>query len=551
MAQILLDHHAVHGGGRAERRDIVFGEHGQNLMGVEPLEIVDKDRALAEPLAVELAPQCLAPAGVGNGQMQAVPLDTVPVFGGDKVAQHILIAVGGDFGIAGGAGGKEHQHGVVAAGGVGLPDKPAGEQTELGVEVVPAVAAAAHENLRLQAGTLALGLFNLPGGVAGGRGHNGADLGGLEAVHIVVFLQLIRGGNGHSAQLVEAQNGKPELIMAFQHQHDPVTPLNAQGFEVVGRLAGIFLDILEGEAALVQVLVDVEHGQLVGVGAAQTVHGVKGEIVMVIVDELNFLQRAPLVLGGLDEFLAQQGQLAVGGAGGEVGERLLFVAVAVHNHGQERAVLAVHGNHAVGGGGFIVDAVTGVEDLLMVAHADPQGALQHQVELVALVGGGGDGLGLLGFGIGIADVVGVRQAVFEQGRHVLNQNAVLIGGGDALALAGDGVGGQTGAFALQKVCDADAEGQRTLVDKGKGQIHLAGFIAAVLLHGGVGLLGHLRHGESADGAHFRDTRSDLQQLVMGYGVGFHGSNLLKCCKVLPGKGIKKAVPKQVTSFETE
>ena len=64
FADVLLDQHAVHGGRCAKCRDMVLCEHRKDVLRVEAVEIVHEDRRLAQPLAVELAPQSLAPAGV-------------------------------------------------------------------------------------------------------------------------------------------------------------------------------------------------------------------------------------------------------------------------------------------------------------------------------------------------------------------------------------------------------------------------------------------------------------------------------------------------------
>ena len=116
--QILLDQHPVHRGRRTERRDVVFGEHRQDLLGVEPIKVVDEHRTLAQPLAIQLAPERLAPAGLGDREVQSAGLHPVPVAGRDVMAQRIFVAVNGDLRIAGRAGREEHQHRVVAAGRV-------------------------------------------------------------------------------------------------------------------------------------------------------------------------------------------------------------------------------------------------------------------------------------------------------------------------------------------------------------------------------------------------------------------------------------------------
>ena len=52
----LLCQHPVHGGGRAEGGDAVLADHGQDLLRIEAVEVVDENRCLAQPLTVDLAP---------------------------------------------------------------------------------------------------------------------------------------------------------------------------------------------------------------------------------------------------------------------------------------------------------------------------------------------------------------------------------------------------------------------------------------------------------------------------------------------------------------
>ena len=72
-----------------------------------------------------------------------------------------------------------------------------------------------------------------------------------------MHLQLIGGGDCYSAQLVQRNHGGPELVVALQHQHNLVALLDTKGGEVVGVLVGHILHVLEGEAALVLVNVQM------------------------------------------------------------------------------------------------------------------------------------------------------------------------------------------------------------------------------------------------------------------------------------------------------
>jgi hypothetical protein len=60
--------------------------------------------------------------------------------------------------------------------------------------------------------------------------------------------------------------------VSFQHQHYLVALLDAEGLEVIRGLAGVFHDILEGEAALALVVRNIDHSGLVGALFSQRVN---------------------------------------------------------------------------------------------------------------------------------------------------------------------------------------------------------------------------------------------------------------------------------------
>ena len=215
LGNVLLDQHPVHSRRRAEGGDIVLCKQGQDLLRIKAVKVVDENACLAQPLAVELAPGGLCPPGVGNGQMQAVGVDPMPVFCGDKVTQGILVVMGRQLGIAGGAGGEEHQHWIVAAGGILGTGKVTGEQRVLLVKAAPAFPAAVYDDLMLQHRALGCGGIHLVCHIAVGGAEDGLHVAGLEAVCKVLFQQLVGGRDRHSAQLMQTQHRKPILIVAL------------------------------------------------------------------------------------------------------------------------------------------------------------------------------------------------------------------------------------------------------------------------------------------------------------------------------------------------
>ena len=527
-AQVVLDEHPVHRGRRAEGGDVIFRKQRQNLLGVEAVEVVDEDGRLAEPLAVELAPEGLGPAGVGDRQVQAVGVDLVPVFRRDEVAQGIFIIVGRQLRIAGGAGGEEHQHRVGAAGGVLGPGEVAAEEGVFLVEVVPALAAAADEDLLPHLGAFRRRQVDLVGGVAVGGAEDGADVRRMEAVAEVLGLELVGGGDGHGAQLVEAQDGEPELVVALEDEHDPVAPFDAQGLEVVGGPGRLLAHIVEGEAALRAVQGDVEHGQLLRLAAGQLVDHVEGEVELLLVLEGDGLDGAAAVLRGEDEVLvdAALGVLLPGGIGGRglVGLGLGRRAQGVQHDGVEGTVLAVDGDHAVGRGAVVVNAVALVENLAVLTDLNLHVAPDDEVALLAVVGGQLDVLVLRAGAVAKLHVEGQGDAVLEAGGQVVAGH--VVGFLDLLAVAGprQRVGAELGAVALDQVGDVDAEAQGAAVEKGDVQLPLAALTEAVFLLGDAGAAGHFSGGQAGDLPQLADTARHLANLVFesGQGLGCHG-----------------------------
>ena len=127
----------------------------------------------------------------------------------------------------------------------------------------------------------------------------------------------------------------------------------------------------------------------------------------------------------------------------------------------------------------------------------------------------------------------------------------------ALSPAGDGVAAQMGAVALQQVCQADAEGQGTLVDKRKGQVGSGGLVVPVLVQRQIGPLGHFQLAEAADAPHFADAERYLQQLCVDM-CGVHTAFLLENRNLVLGDGMKQGEgvllkeksPSQRNIFET-
>ena len=214
---------------------MVFCKHGQDVVGIEAVEVVDENGRLVEPLAVELAPHALGPAGVADGEVEPLRVHAVPVLGGDEMPQGIFVAVGRGLGIAGGAGGKEHQHQVLPLRRVLGAGEGGAEHGVLAVEVVPPLPAAVDQNFGHPGTDRRRGLLHVLRHLIVSGGHHSGDAGGLEPVLQIVGEHLVGRQQRHSPQLVEAHHGDPELVVPLQDQQHPVPPPDAQTLKIVGR----------------------------------------------------------------------------------------------------------------------------------------------------------------------------------------------------------------------------------------------------------------------------------------------------------------------------
>ena len=240
------------------------------------------------------------------------------------------------------------------------------------------------------------------------------------------------------------------------------------------------------------------------------------------------LDRRPLlVLVGIDKFIADQVRILGLFRLGQDVIRLLRGA-ALHDEGQEETVLAVDGDHAVGRGALVEDAVALVQDLGMIAHLDLQRTLDDQVKFLPGVGRGVDGLMLLGLGVFIGNPVGRAQLLAEHRRQILDHDAVLLRRDGALAAPGDGIAGELRAVALKQVSQLNAEGQSALMNKGKGQVARALFILQVYIHRHVRPLGHLGAGVADNLSHLPDPAGKLVQFIVDCCLVHVFSPLLHC-----------------------
>ena len=115
LRKVFTYHEAIHRGWCTERGNVVLLNLAQQLLGRKLLVVKHKHGGTSKPLSVELAPYGFSPSRVGHGKVYAVFAQVVPEGTCYQMSQGIQKVVSHHFGLATGATGKIHQHGVVVS----------------------------------------------------------------------------------------------------------------------------------------------------------------------------------------------------------------------------------------------------------------------------------------------------------------------------------------------------------------------------------------------------------------------------------------------------
>ena len=277
--EILLDEEAVHRGRRAKAGHAVLFQHFEQVGGDEAVKVVHKQRGAADPLAIELAPARLGPAGIGHGHVDGVVPHVVPVIGRHRLRDGVGPAVRGHLGHAGGAAGEVDEHDIVVLRQLGGLVPLLGGSGHLRVKIQKARFVAQREQRRKRI-ALRCGGQHVFAHLRLLHAQDGAGAGSLNAVDNVLLLQLRRGGNQHAAQLEQAHCRYPELPAALEHQNHGVALFEAVRLEHIGRLVAHAADFAKGEGALMPLEVAPDQRPLIGRDARVFVHHIVGEMEM-------------------------------------------------------------------------------------------------------------------------------------------------------------------------------------------------------------------------------------------------------------------------------
>ena len=191
----------------------------------------------------------------------------------------------------------------------------------------------------------------------------------------------------------------------------------------------------------------MQHRQALRIAAGDLVHDVEGEVEPLGVLERDVLQRPVCVLLDLDEALddARRGRLAVRGAH----HRQRLLALARHDHREERALLAPDGDHPVRNRRPVEGGIPCFQDLFVLADAQLELSAKNVVVLLPSVGRGVDRRVLEPGIVVVGHEIRRRLAVAEMRGHVADLDALLARRHDAFARARHLQVGELGRMALQ------------------------------------------------------------------------------------------------------
>ena len=238
----------------------------------------------------------------------------------------------------------------------------------------------------------------------------------------------------------------------------------------------------------------MNHGKLIRLTVCDSVHHIKAEVEPVLILKGDLLKKAGVAFLTFNEVVRDHAAGSSRAVTGKecLADHILGLVLARKDYRNEKAVLAVNGDHSVRSGAVVIDAVSCLKVLDVVADANLKAAAHDEVKLLTRVLCGVDGLVLKLCIVLVAHPVRLCYFTSEKGSQILNADSLFLGCLLPLALSRYGVRLKVSAFTFKKVCDADVEGKGALVNKGKGEIKLTRLIFFIFLKGDFGLFSHFR-----------------------------------------------------------
>ena len=257
-AEVFADEETIDCGRRTEARDVVLLHLPQYLLRRKLLVVEDEDAGSGKPLAVELAPNGLAPSRVGYGEMDAVGREVVPENTGREMADSVEEVVCHHLRLARRARGEVENHGVA----VGIHEARATECGSFPDFCMPVVEPFRHvgtnRDEQVYRRTLGHGLLHFAQNVRLAHADDGLHGGCIVAIDDVMAGEHVRSRNRHGPEFVQGKHRNPPFQSALLDEHHHVAAPDVKGMQVRCSLVALALEVGKGESALSALVVRPE-----------------------------------------------------------------------------------------------------------------------------------------------------------------------------------------------------------------------------------------------------------------------------------------------------
>ena len=258
--EVFADQEAEDGGRGAERGDTVIVDHAQDVCGHELLVVVDEDRSAGDPLSIELAPDGFPPARVGDGEVEAVRMQVVPEGGRGDVAERVEEIVDHHLRFTRRAGGEVHERCVVVRVHACGANKGRGVLDALLEVVEPGRHLRAYADQRLERGGVGQCIRDVAEDLRFTGADDGLNVGRIGAIDDVFLRQQVSGRDSHRAELMQRNDGEPELVASLEDEHHFVAAANAERLEIGGGTIRSLLDLCKSEVDVLALIVRPAEG---------------------------------------------------------------------------------------------------------------------------------------------------------------------------------------------------------------------------------------------------------------------------------------------------
>ena len=271
LRQILLNQIPVNRRRRTECGDLIFCEFVEKRRRVKTIHVIYKIRCSHNPLAVNLAPAALGPAGIGDTDMQVVRCQLLPVMGGHDMAERMLMAVHNHLGHPRRTG-CEIEHERIIAGNrrrnlqkitrllIGNGGNPL-------IQINPSkrrfkgrlgrlrFGIRTDKQRHARFGALGQRFGDESGNIRFGYADNRLRRRSIDPIDNILFRELNRRRNIDDSQTHKGRRIHPELPASFQEQNNGIALLKSEARKGDGGTRALERNIAEAENPLVSLVV--------------------------------------------------------------------------------------------------------------------------------------------------------------------------------------------------------------------------------------------------------------------------------------------------------